>query len=243
MAREETTTVRVGDLAMPAALMLPDRPTSDSDMQWPGVVVVHEMLGLTDDIRHLARRFADSGYVALAPDLFHGLGPKPICITRTIRAYNRGGGRSLEALDAARASLAGHPEVDGSRIGVAGFCMGGGFALLLGKRSDVRVAATFYGDVPSDLDGVCPVVAGYGGRDSLYGGMGQRLARRLDELAVHHDIVTYPDAGHSFMSKYHGLIGLVAPLPPLRAGYEEVAAEDSWNRMLAFFAEQLSMDD
>ena len=60
-------------------------------------------------------------------------------------------------------------------------------------------AAAFYGEVPDELDGVCPVVAGYGARDRVYGEHGQRLERRLEALGVAHDVVTYPDAGHSFM--------------------------------------------
>ncbi len=61
------------------------------------MIVVHELLGLNDDIRRITRRFADAGYFALAPDLFDGLGPKPICIMRTMRAYQQGGGRACGA--------------------------------------------------------------------------------------------------------------------------------------------------
>ncbi len=224
---------------MRAALALPDGLDAEASSTVPGVIVVHEMLGLTDDIGRITRRFADSGYAALAPDLFDGLGPRPICVVRTLRAYRRGGGRALAALEAARSVLSRWPGVDGSRIGVAGFCMGGGFALLLGRRPGVDAAAAFYGDVPDDLDDICPVVAGYGGRDRVFGGKGVELAERLDALGVVNDVVTYPDAGHSFMSRYGGLTAVLAPLSPLHAGYEEVAAEDSWARVLAFFAEHL----
>ena len=239
MASEETVRVRLGESTMRAALALPDRLPADDAGAVPGVIVVHEMLGLTDDVGRIIRRFADAGYAAVAPDLFDGLGPRPICVVRTLRAYRQGGGRALAALEAARTLLSEWPGVDGSRIAVAGFCMGGGFALLLGRCPGLGAAATFYGDVPDDLDGVCPVVAGYGARDHVFGGHGVRLARRLDELGVAHDIVTYPDAGHSFMSRYGGLTALLGELSPLRAGYEEAAAEDSWERMLAFFAEHL----
>jgi carboxymethylenebutenolidase len=236
MAREESVVVPLGDGRMQATLALPDpAPMGGS----PGVIVIHEILGLNDDIRRIARRFAGSGYAALAPDLFDGLGPKPICIARTIREYRRGGGRALEALEAARAFLAARPEVDGARIGVAGFCMGGGFALLLGRRPEVGAAAAFYGEVPGDLGGVCPVVAGYGARDRVFGENGHLLEQRLRELGVAHDVVTYPDAGHSFMSRYEGWTERLARLGPLHAGHHEPSAEDSWRRMLAFFAEHL----
>ena len=62
----------------------------------PGLIVIHEVLGLNDDIRGIARRFAESGYVAVSPDLFHGRGPQPICMIRTLAEYRAGGGRALE---------------------------------------------------------------------------------------------------------------------------------------------------
>ncbi len=240
MAIEETIRLPLGDATMLASLALPDHASVEGSVAGPGVIVVHELLGLTDDIRRITRRFADSGCAALAPNLFDGVGPKPICIARTIRAYHHGGGRALAALEAARSMLSLRPEVDGSRIGVAGFCMGGGFALLLGRQSGVNAAAAFYGDVPDNLEGVCPVVGGYGRKDRFFGNKGDQLARRLDALGVTHDVVTYPEAGHSFMSQYEGLTAILAPLSPLHAGHEETAAEDSWERMLDFFAEHLS---
>ena len=58
----------------------------------PGVLVLHEILGLNDDIRRIAGRFASEGYAALAPDIFDGLGPMPICVVRTVAAISRGQG-------------------------------------------------------------------------------------------------------------------------------------------------------
>jgi carboxymethylenebutenolidase len=223
---------------MRSFLALPD---GEGELR-PGVLVIHELLGLNDDIRRIARRFAASGYAALAPDLFDGLGPKPLCILRTVLAYREGGGRALVAIEAAREWLAAHGEVDASRLGVAGFCMGGGFALLLGMRPGVRAAAAFYGDVPrnaEDLKGVCPVVAGYGAQDRIYGAKGVLLEGHLRSLGVPHDVKTYFDAGHSFMSQYRGATALLGAMGPLRARHVEGAAEDSWSRMLAFFAEYL----
>ncbi len=238
MAVGEDVEITVGEKRIPAAVAMPEGGREPR----PGVIVIHEMLGLNDDIRRIARRFADASYVAVAPDLFAGLGPRPICILRTLAAYRSGGGRALETIEAARAWLADQDMVDGSRIGVAGFCMGGGFALLLGVRSNVGVAATFYGDVPRrarELEGVCPVVAGYGGKDRLFAGRGRRLEEHLRELGIAHDVKVYADAGHSFMSQHKGLTAAIGALGPLRAGYNEAAAEDSWARMLGFFAEHL----
>ncbi len=238
MAIEEEITIRTGGIDMPAALALPE----SGDGPWPGVVVIHEILGLNDDIRRITARFADAGYAAVAPDLFAGLGPMPICILRTVAAYRRGGGRPLEAIGSTQAWLSERREVDGARIGVAGFCMGGGFALMLGARSGAGVVATYYGDVPDraeELEGICPVISGYGGRDKLFRRRAERLEEHLRRLGVAHDARVYPDAGHGFMSRHDGVVRAIGRRLPIHADYNEDAAEDSWKRMLKFFAEHL----
>jgi len=238
MTTQEDVNIPFGEREIPASLALPDSGAAPR----PGVVVIHELLGLNDDIRRITRRFADSGYVAVAPDLFAGLGPMPICIVRTFAALRQGGGSVLEAIEASRAWLAERPEADASKIGVAGFCMGGGFALLMGAESKVAVAATFYGDVPDsadDLRDACPVIAGYGGRDRLFANSGRRLKRLLDDVGVSNDVKIYDDAGHGFMSHHSGLVARIGAVSPLHTGYNEPAAEDSWSRMLGFFAQHL----
>ena len=213
------------------------RPGDDSP-RTPGVLVLHEILGLNADIRCIAGRFAEEGYVALAPDIFDGLGPMPICIVRTIVNVVRGEGLVVEDMLAARDWLADQDGVDGQRIGVAGFCMGGGFALLLASLGDFKVAAPYYGDVAKQGEryrDICPVVAGYGGRDLVFAKRAERLRSHLGKLGVPHDVKVYEGAGHSYMSKHAKWMMALAPLTPIRACYDEVAAEDSWRRMLAFF--------
>ncbi len=208
----------------------------------PGVVVIHEIMGLNDDIRRITGRVADLGYAALAPDLFDGYGPRLICIAQTIRALGAGRGRPFDDLEAARAFLQKQQGVDPSRIGAIGFCMGGGFALLWAVRAPLGATAVFYGDVPKDaeqLSGVCPVVAGYGERDKMFAGQGRRLDRMLSELGVDHDVKIYRNAGHSFMSRHEGVLPTLARWGPMRVGYDAEASEDSWKRIEAFFARHL----
>jgi carboxymethylenebutenolidase len=113
----------------------------------PAVIVIHEVFGLNGDIRKKADRLAGMGYVTLAPDLYDGRGPMPICVLRTMRSLGREGGGALDDLDAGRHWLSERDEVDGSRVGVVGFCMGGGFALLYAAgRPSARCAV--YGSVP-----------------------------------------------------------------------------------------------
>lgn len=208
----------------------------------PGVIVIHEALGLNRDIAGKARRLARMGYGAVAPDLLDGRGPKPLCIARVFNDLRRGEGEAFATLDATRAWLTARADVDGTRIGVIGFCMGGGFALLYATRAPLGAAAVFYGAVPdqaAELEGVCPVVGGYGAKDRVFGRKGELLGRHLDELGVAHDVVTYEDAGHSYMSDHRSLIARLSAWGPMQLGYNEAAAEDSWRRIEAFFGAHL----
>ncbi len=224
-------------------------PPDARDKAVPAVIVLHEIFGLNADICRIADRFAAGGYAALAPNIYAGQGPRPICIARTFFALSRRQGPAFDAIEAARRWLVERSEVDGSRLAVAGFCMGGGFALLFAARAPVGAAACFYGDVPKtkeDLAGICPVVAGYGGRDLLFRAAGKRLERLLTELDVDHDVKIYPDAGHSYMNRHESVAAPMrwfGAVSPMRVGYDDAAAEDSWRRMLAFFARHLGAQD
>ncbi len=235
MIRQQEITLPVTNgKSIRAYLALPE----SGSLAHPAVLVLHEILGLNEDIRRIADIFASEGYVALAPDIFDGLGPKPICIVRTVANITKGQGPVVDDMLAAREWLAALPEVDGSRIGVAGFCMGGGFALLLGSLGDFKAAAPYYGDVApraTRYQNICPVVAGYGARDMIFAEKAAILKSHLEELGVPHDIKVYEDAGHSYMSKHPKWMMALAPLTPLKAHYDEAAARDSWQRMLAFF--------
>jgi carboxymethylenebutenolidase len=210
----------------------------------PGVVVLHESFGLNDDIRQIARRFAGAGYAALTPDLY-SRGSRLVCVSRVMVDMLRGSvSREISDIRAARDALAARPEVDCERIAVAGFCLGGGFALIAGTQPGFSAAAVNYGEVPADrsrLDGVCPVVASYGGKDRVVGRkMAARLERHLAALGVPHDVKTYDRAGHSFFSQVDGWQGWLARVPtPMAVGYDEAAARDGWDRMLSFFDQHL----
>ncbi|HEY1834102.1 MAG TPA: dienelactone hydrolase family protein [Solirubrobacteraceae bacterium] len=210
----------------------------------PGVVVLHESFGLNDDVRRIAARFADAGYGAIAPSLYSH-GRRIVCLSRVMLDMVRGTfAREVADVCAVRDALAAREEIDATRIAVAGFCQGGGFALIAGSEGGFSAAAVNYGDVPESrakLDGLCPVVASYGGRDRMFGrDMAARLDGHLQALGVPGDVKVYDGAGHSFFNQHEGWQGWLARLPtPMSVGYDEAAAEDGWRRMLAFFSEHV----
>ncbi len=233
------------DITFPAHDGRPMRASyaAPSDSQkHPGVIVIHEIFGLNDDIRRITGMVADLGYAALAPDLYDRDGMRLICVARTLMTLNRGEGEAFKDLDAARKFLQQQPGVDAARIGVIGFCMGGGFALMYAARAPLGVAATFYGDVPKTTDqlrDVCPVLGGYGAQDKMFAEQGRRLEKLLTEMGVDHDVKIYENAGHSFMSRNSGILASIGKISPMKAGYNPEAAEDSWKRIEEFFGRHL----
>jgi carboxymethylenebutenolidase len=230
---DERTTVSASGRTIPVEIF---RPAASG--RGAAVLVLHEIFGVNDDIRRIARRFADAGYVAAAPDFLVGgwyLG----CIARAARDLRSGQGPTVDVLEAVIASLTVRPDV--GHVGVAGFCMGGGYALLLGTRRRVDAAAVFYGDVRSEPEvaTACPLTGGYGGRDRIFGPQGRKLIATLEGLGREHDVKMYDDAGHSFMSDTDHPVLAWLTRPLMAVAYDHEAAEDSWRRMLNFFARHL----
>ena len=204
------------------------------DGPWPGVVVIMDALGLSDDIRQQAELLAAAGYLAFAPDLYSGRGPK--CVVATVKASRTGTGEAYEQIEAARQWLAARADCTG-RIGIVGFCMGGGFALLSAPRYDFQVASVNYGEVPDDavqrLAGACPIVASYGKRDPVLRGRATKLESALQALGIPHDVKEYTNAGHGFMNRISPELNPVLKFVGLN--YHHPSAEDSWRRILSFF--------
>jgi carboxymethylenebutenolidase len=215
------------------------RPHGDGP--WPGVVMLHEAFGVDDVMRSQAHRLASSGYVVLLPDLFSAGGARR-CLVATFRALMKGQGRAFADIEASRQHLLERADISG-RVGVIGFCMGGGFALLAATR-DFDVSAPNYGVLPRDLDrtmaGACPVVASYGGRDRMLRGAAAKLEQALERAGVPNDVHEYPAAGHSFLNDSEAGPGWMRPLMRVSgAGPEPESARHAWDRIESFFAEHL----
>jgi carboxymethylenebutenolidase len=230
---DERTRVTMHDRAVPVEIF---RPAVAGRV--PALVVIHEIFGVNDDIRRIARRFADAGYLAAAPDLLAS-GLRLRCIAEVMQGLRTGEGFMVEALEALIAVL--EQRADVGRVGAVGFCMGGGFALLLGTRERLSAAGVFYGETRPrhELARVCPVTGGYGARDRMFASKARALVADLDALGKEHDVRIYEDAGHSYMNQAEHPVLAVLTRPLLHVEYNAAAAEDSWRRMLAFFARHL----
>ena len=206
---------------------------------YPGIVFVSDAFGLGPEMNRLGGMIASWGYAVLAPDLFAGRGWFA-CIRKLITDLKRGSGESVETLLRARAFLAEQPFVRADSIGILGFCMGGGFALLLAQNEVFAVSAVFYGEAPKTIERSCPVVASFGGRDKIMLPSAPRLEAALERLGVDHDIKIYPDAGHAYMHQPpNAFMGMLSNLPPLNSGYNEAAAQDSAVRVYRFLRKHL----
>ena len=159
-----------------------------------------------------------------------------------LSAYRSGEGEAYDDIEAARRWLAERDDCTG-RIGVIGFCMGGGFALMSAARSDFDAASVNYGEVPRDastcLAGACPIVASYGARDLTLPGRAARLERALSELGIAHDVKEYPDAGHSLLNRPNAGPILGPVLAVTGFDLHHPSAEYAWRRILSFFDEHL----
>lgn len=209
---------------------------------WPGVVMVHEIFGLDDVLRRQADRLAAAGFVVLAPDLF-GDGPRLRCLRTTFRALAAREGAPFDLLQRARGHLLADRRVNG-RVGVIGFCMGGGFALVL-SSDGFDASAVNYGMIPEDVEevlgGACPVVASYGGRDRQLVGRVSALRAALESNDVPYDLEVYPTAGHSFLNDAPNGPLVLRPLLRLaHVGPDPAAAADAWRRIEAFFGLHLA---
>jgi carboxymethylenebutenolidase len=203
-----------------------------------GMVVIHELLGRQPEIDRVVERFARAGYAAIAPDLF-GKTPRAICIARAVRAMSRGDGPMVDRALRARAWLCARAGLDEKRVGLIGFCFGGGFVLAAG--GGWGAVSTNYGAIPPDalLSRLPPTIGCYGARDRIFGALGPALERRLGALGVACETHTFDGVGHSFLTDGHHPIGYGASNPLLQISYHPEVAEEGWRRILAFFDRHL----
>ncbi len=198
----------------------------------PALVVIQEWWGLVSHVMDVTDRFAKEGFVAFAPDLYHG---------KTTTSPDEAG-RLLMELDISRAGreIAGagayllqRPECTTKSFGVVGFCMGGALAQYAATTNpNVGAAVSFYGGfqkVPLDWRYLAsPLLLIYGGKDQSVPASGAKpLEEKLKALGKTVETVVYPDSGHAFFNDSRPNV------------YDPKASTDAWTRTLAHFRKAL----
>ncbi len=228
--RETTVQYPSGNVRMKAFVAAPT-----TKEKRPAIIVVQEWWGLSDHIKDIARRYAAEGYVAIAPDLYSRLGHALTTDAgeagKLMNSLKQEDG--LKDLNATVAYLKSVPEVDGARIGVTGFCMGGSYALMLPCVNEaIKAAVPFYGQVPNPDTPLqklsAPVLYFYGEDDGwITKADVQRLTAALKKYNKSGEIKIYPGAPHAFFRDNDPSV------------YRPEAAKDAWARTKGFFKQHL----
>jgi len=198
----------------------------------PGLIVIQEWWGLNDWVKDQAERYAGEGFVAIAPDLYRGkVASSPDEAHELMRGLPQD--RAIADMKAAFEYLAKRSDVDAKRIGVIGWCMGGGYALDF-TLAEPRVAATVinYGHLMADPASIAkihaPILGNFGAEDRGIPPADVKAfesALKKDGKAA--DIKIYEGAGHAFMN------------PNNKGGYVKTAADDAQSRIDKFLRETL----
>lgn len=225
--KSEMISYKSGAESVSAYLVLPE-----GTGQHPAVILIHEWWGLNDWVKEQAQKFASLGYVALAVDLYRG---KSAASPDEARALKNGlpQERAVADLKAAFEYLAARPDVRAGKIGSDGWCMGGEYSLLL-ATVEPRLAACVvnYGAMPTAPAAIrairAPVLGTFGADDAVITPASVRAFDSAMKAAGKTiSVKLYDGAGHAFEN------------PNNKDGYRPEAAQDAWERTVAFLAQQL----
>ena len=244
-AKLETSEVRYdsGGTAIDAYLARPREGTN-----LPGVIVIHEAFGPVEHIHDVARRFANAGFIALAPNLYTRTGAPDISDMQSVmtRMFGLPDAQAVGDLEAAAAFLRAQPGANG-RVGCIGFCSGGRQTLLFASSSDkVDAAVDCWGgfitsatpdqattpERPTPVADLarglhCPLLAVFGGQDQNPSPADAEVLRsRLAESGKPHEVKVFEEAGHAFFADY-------------RPSYHEQSAFALWPQVTSFFETHL----
>lgn len=200
---------------------------------FPTVIVIQEWWGLDAQTKSIADRFAQEGYLAFSPDLYHGelaqLGDGDTAM-KLVQKYGPNAPAELTTVfDALKA----HPDSNG-KIGSVGFCFGGRMSLMLSTTRSLDAVCTFYGggmqtifeQLRASLK--APVLGLFGDADvSIPAGTVDEFDKLLDDVGVEHEVIMYPKSGHAFFRDSDPNV------------FVPEAAKDAWERVKKFFKKNL----
>ncbi len=218
-----------GDRKLKGYLALPE-----ATGKRPAIILIHEWWGLNDDIRAKADLFAKQGYVALAVDLYDGQATTKASEARKLAGNVRQNmDAAFDNLKAAIAFLQQHPQVDSTRLASIGWCFGGGWSYQLAKNNlGVKASVIYYGffNPQDDLSKMrAEIIGHFAEKDrAIRVDNVKEFQAKLKTLGGHHEIYIYPNTTHGFASR-----------PGENPNYAKQAAEQAWQRTLAFLKKYL----
>ncbi len=232
----EIVDIKVQDGTMPTYIYRPD-----DDQPHPAVIVIQEIFGVNANVRGIAERFASEGYVAAAPDIFYRSGrllevPYTDFDQARALAGSVPGDGLMNDLKTLVRHLQAYPHALQGRLGITGYCFGGRVSFTAATAiPEITTAAVYYGggiaaeggpfDQASNI--TAPIIGLFGAEDQNPSPDDtKKLDAELTRLGKAHEFHTYEGAGHGFMCEDRG-------------SYREDAANDAWEKTLAFFAKHL----
>ncbi len=200
---------------------------------FPAVIVIQEWWGLDPQTKSIADRFASEGYLAFAPDLYHGelaqLGDGDTAM-KLVQKY---GSKAPMELATMFDALQSRTNCNG-KIGSVGFCFGGRMSLALSAMRPLNAVCTFYGGgMQTVFDQLraslkAPVLGFFGNADvSIPAGTVEEFDKLLDDVGVEHEVIVYPNSGHAFFRDSDPSV------------YIPEASKDAWERAKKFFSKHL----
>lgn len=204
----------------------------DAEQPLPGLIVIQEWWGLNDNIRKMTERLAGEGYAALAVDLYEGeVAETPEQARSLMQEANGQEERLRENLSQAYAHL--DEEVGAEKIGVIGWCFGGGWSLKTALMMPKKIAATviYYGQLVTDRDELSklemPIIGFFGSEDNAIPPKDAReFESTLEDLDKEVSVHVYEGANHAFAN-------------PSGERYDPEAATDAWDKTVEFLDNHL----
>ncbi len=220
----------------------------DDGQSRPAVIVWMEVFGVNSHIQNVTERVAAEGYVAIAPDFFHRTGPG-IELGYDEAGMNEGISHMMQLkadqmiadAQSTLTYLRGRGDVNGDKIGVMGFCIGGHMTYLTACETDVAAAASFYGGGISAPEGPggqastvsrtagisCPILCLYGAKDAhIPLDQVDQVRSALKAASTQHEVIVYDDADHGFFCDQ-------------RDSFHQASADDAWTRVKDLFKQNL----